>query len=226
MEQLDAQIHALVEQCRTIASDRTSTLSLGHFLPEGDNLFYQAMYAFTSENPALRTDIRLPNPNELLSQLFEHRLDAVVLPRHILTPQEELRTVQLCTNPEYCIMSRNHPLADRDSITLADLAETVCLVTKDARCGNRPWHEHHLMKDGICEIRIQQSPREQLTNLRTQPSVMVSLYPMLFIDNELVRIPFSDGPLVTTVLAWLQGNEKPALEALIDSLPSYYQDAR
>ena len=211
MEQHDSQIRELIEECRDIAKEHTSTLTLGHFFPEGDAIFYQAMYSFSNENASLRTDIRLPNPNELLSQLYEHRLDAVVLPQHILAQQDELRTIQLFANPEYCIMSRYHPLASHSSVTLADLSDTVCLVPTEARCGIRPWHEHHIMKDGICEIRMQQSPREQMTNLHTQPSVMVSLYPMLFINNDLVRIPFSDGPQVTTVLAWLQCNEKPAL---------------
>lgn len=223
MKDLVGGMQTLLEECRGIAQREDCDLTLGHFSPEGDNIFYQAMYGFTSMHPELRTDIRLPAPDSLLEHLCTHSLDAVVMPQHTLNGQEDLCTVVLRRNPEYCIMSRLHPLASRETVSLEDLKGEVCLVPKEQRCGCRPWHEHHLLKDGQCIIRMQNSLREQMTNLRTQPSVMVSLYPMLFIDNDLVRIPFSDGPSVTTVLAWMPDNDKPALKSLIEFLPGCYQ---
>ena len=53
---------------------------------------------------------------------------------------------------------------------------------------------------------------------------MLSLYPMLFIADDLVRVPFADGPQVQTDLAWRADNAKAALERLVEYLPRYYAE--
>ena len=63
-----------------------------------------------------------------------------------------------------------------------------------------------------------------ITNQRSQPCAMFSLYPLLFISDDLVRIPFSDGPQVETVLAWRGDNDKPALSALTQFLVAFYRE--
>ena len=67
--------------------------------------------------------------------------------------------------------------------------------------------------------------RELITNIRAHPCVMISLYPLLFISDDLVRVPFRDGPQVETVLAWRRDNEKNSLKKLISFLPAFYADA-
>ena len=54
---------------------------------------------------------------------------------------------------------------------------------------------------------------------------MLSLYPVLFIADDLVRVPFADGPQVQTDLVWREDNAKAALAHLVDYLPRYYAES-
>ena len=45
------------------------------------------------------------------------------------------------------------------------------------------------------------------------------------IADDLVRVPFADGPQVQTDLVWRADNAKAALAHLVDYLPRYYAES-
>ena len=47
---------------------------------------------------------------------------------------------------------------------------------------------------------------------------MLSLYPVLFIADDLVRVPFADGPQVQTDLVWRADNAKAAPPLMLNPL--------
>ena len=223
MEKINLQILEAITQSRNIAREQSSCLTLGHYSPEGDNLFYQAVHAFTEAHESFDVDIRLPSVSLLVTHLMERRLDAVLMPKGALPPSDELGMAPLFSNPEYCVMLRRHPLAARPSLTLEDLHGTPCLL--GAEDPGMPWHAQQIMQQPEAfTFHSGHTTREMITNVRSQFAVMIALYPLLFISDDLVRIPFADGPQVETVLVWRRDNEKTALRAFIDFLPGYYKE--
>ena len=189
-------------------------------------MFYHAIYAFSSLYPAFHIDTHLPPSTELVDRLLTRQLDAIVAPHQLITVQDELKQTTLFSNPEYCVMSRNHPLAERESLTLNDLQDTLCLLDNDDPFKIKTWHETQIRAQrSQFSSRNGRTMREIVTNLRSQPCVMLSLYPVLFIADDLVRVPFADGPQVQTDLVWRADNAKAALAHLVDYLPRYYAES-
>lgn len=220
------QFQSIVSECKQIARNENGCLTLGHYFPEGDWMFYHAIYAFSSLYPAFHIDTHLPPSTELVDRLLTRQLDAIVAPHQLITVQDELKQTALFSNPEYCVMSRNHPLAERESLTLNDLQDTLCLLGNDDPFKIKTWHETQIRAQrSQFSSRNGRTMREIVTNLRSQPCVMLSLYPVLFIADDLVRVPFADGPQVQTDLVWRADNAKAALAHLVDYLPRYYAES-
>ena len=220
------QLQSIVSECKQIARNEDGCLTLGHYFPEGDWMFYHAIYAFSSLYPAFHIDTHLPPSTELVDRLLTRQLDAIVAPHQLITVQDELKQTTLFSNPEYCVMSRNHPLAERESLTLNDLQDTLCLLDNDDPFKIKTWHETQIRAQrSQFSSRNGRTMREIVTNLRSQPCVMLSLYPVLFIADDLVRVPFADGPQVQTDLVWRADNAKAALAHLVDYLPRYYAES-
>lgn len=225
MDSMSQQMQLAIQQSREIATQQGSSLIIGHYSPEGDNLFYQAVHTFTEMHEAFDVDIRLPSVGLLVTHLVERRLDAVLMPRSAMPPTDELCTAPLFSNPEFCVMLRRHPLASRSSLTLDDLRETTCLL--GAEEVGMPWHAQQIIqRRAEFTFHSGHTTREMITNVRSQFAIMIAQYPLLFISDDLVRIPFSDGPKVETVLVWRRDNHKKALSAFLAFLPGYYADNR
>lgn len=225
MKGITQQIRDTIQRCQSLSQYYSRSLAIGHYSPEGDSLFYQAIQAFTSSHEDFSIDIRLPATNLLCEYLLQHQLDAVIIPRSILPHMGELTSVALFSNPEYCIMSHAHPLASLPEIRLDQLTDTLCMLHDPAHGKAIPWHEEQIRLAQKQDLPLSgHTMREMITNLRSQPCVMFSLYPLMFISNDLVRIPFSDGPRVETVLAWRKDNSKLGLQTLIDFLTSFYRE--
>ena len=135
------QLQSIVSECKQIARNEDGCLTLGHYFPEGDWMFYHAIYAFSSLYPVFHIDTHLPPSTELVDRLLTRQLDAIVAPHQLITVQDELKQTTLFSNPEYCVMSRNHPLAERESLTLNDLQDTLCLLDNDDPFKIKTWHE-------------------------------------------------------------------------------------
>lgn len=225
MEKINAQIQEAISQARALKEQHGNFLTIGHYSPEGDHQFYQAVQAFTGDHESYSIDIRLPPAGMLCEHLLQRKLDAVIVPQDALPPSEEICFAPLFSNPEYCIMSRTHPLAGLSGITLSDLHGAICMLHADVQGEVLPWHEQQIrLRRDRYDLRDGHTMREMITNIRSQPCVMFSLYPLLFISDDLVRIPFTDGPQNQTVLAWRCGSDKPALQALCDFLPAFYAE--
>ena len=225
MKSIREQIDNAVQEARSLSRYHSNTLTVSHYSPEGDSLFYQAVQAFTHQHGALGIDIRLPASGLLCEQLIQRRLDAAILPLEAVVRAEELTCSPLFSNPEYCIMCRTHPLSALPDITLAQLGTTACMLHAEAPGEVLPWHERQILASrGDSLLHGGHTMREMITNLRSQPCVMCSLYPMMFISDDLVRIPFSDGPRVETVLVWRTDNDKPALRTLTQFLTAFYSE--
>lgn len=223
MKKIDAQINDLISQSRSLMEEHGNQLTISHYSPEGDPQFYRAVQLFTAKHDAYRLDIRLPAIDTLYTLLLSRKLDAIIVPKGALSATDELCTIALFSNPEYCIMSRQNKLAKLTQITLNDLRGSTLMLHQVAPDVVPPSHELQVRKHAeLYDLREFHSMREMITNLRSQSCVLFSLYPLMFISDDLVRIPFADGPQVETVLAYRKDNEKVAMRALVSFLPSHY----
>lgn len=223
MKKIDAQINDLISQSRSLMEEHGNQLTISHYSPEGDPQFYRAVQLFTAKHDAYRLDIRLPAIDTLYTLLLSRKLDAIIVPKGALSATDELCTIALFSNPEYCIMSRQNKLAKLTQITLNDLRGSTLMLHQAAPDVVPPSHELQVRKHAeLYDLREFHSMREMITNLRSQSCVLFSLYPLMFISDDLVRIPFADGPQVETVLAYRKDNEKVAMRALVSFLPSHY----
>ena len=162
------QLQSIVSECKQIARNEDSCLTLGHYFPEGDWMFYHAIYAFSSLYPAFHIDTHLPPSTELVDRLLTRQLDAIVAPHQLITVQDELKQTTLFSNPEYCVMSRNHPMAERESLTLNDLQDTLCLLDNDDPFKIKTWHETQIRAQrSQFSSRNGRTMREIVTNLRS-----------------------------------------------------------
>ena len=160
------QLQSIVSECKQIARNEDGCLTLGHYFPEGDWMFYHAIYAFSSLYPAFHIDTHLPPSTELVDRLLTRQLDAIVAPHQLITVQDELKQTTLFSNPEYCVMSRNHPLAERESLTLNDLQDTLCLLDNDDPFKIKTWHETQIRAQrSQFSSRNGRTMREIVTNL-------------------------------------------------------------
>lgn len=223
MKKIDTQINDLILQSRSLMEEHGNHLTISHYSPEGDPQFYRAVQLFTAKHDTYRLDIRLPAIDSLCALLLSRKLDALIVPKGALSATDELCTIPLFSNPEYCIMSRQNKLANLTQITLNDLRGSTLMLHQSMPDVVSPSHELQVRKHAeLYDLREFHSMREMITNLRSQSCVLFSLYPLMFISDDLVRIPFADGPQVETVLAYRKDNEKSAMRALISFLPSYY----
>lgn len=225
MKVISQQIKNAISESQALMRQHSSFLTISHYSPEGDNWFYQAVQAFTGLHSDYNIDIRLPGAGVLGEHLLERKLDAVIMPEEALPKTDELCSVPIFSNPEYCIMSRNHPLAALPTVTLDQIGDIPCMQHASGQGEVIPWHEHQILQRK--EQRVLpggHTMREMITNIRSQPCVMFSLYPLMFISDDLVRIPFADGPVTQTVLAWRRDNDKPALLPLVEFIAAFYQE--
>ena len=89
------QLQSIVSECKQIARNEDGCLTLGHYFPEGDWMFYHAIYAFSSLYPAFHIDTHLPPSTELVDRLLTRQLDAIVAPHQLITVQDELKQTTL-----------------------------------------------------------------------------------------------------------------------------------
>ena len=112
---------------RLIAAAETGTVRLGITPPVAPVLAPYLVDRFATHAPLVTVEIHkmwLPN---LISELTAGRIDIAITCGHITAP-DEVTTVQLCAEQLLVGLRSEHPLAHRDAISLADLAnETLGL---------------------------------------------------------------------------------------------------
>jgi len=103
---------------------RTGHLSIRYFVTAGQALVPPALATLRTEHPGVRVDLRLVDPVGPLPEIVRGEADVAicVLPRDH-APVPGARVVHLLDDPYRLVLPREHPLAARRVIDLAELAE-------------------------------------------------------------------------------------------------------
>lgn len=103
---------------------RTGTLSVRYFVTAGLALVPPALAALRAAHPGVRVDLQLLNVHDPLTQVErgEADLSIAVLPKDT-RPRAGVRLVHLFDDPFRAVLPKDHRLAGRRVIDLAELAE-------------------------------------------------------------------------------------------------------
>lgn len=130
-----------------------------------------------------------------------------------------LATRTLATEPVCAVLPVGHPLADRDEVTLKDLADENWVLAP--RSSWEPWHLAHdkeFREAGFVPKVVQRDPSPQ--GLLGLVAAGVGVTWLARSANSLRRtgvvfVPIN-GESISTEMVWLPGNSSPALQAVLE----------
>jgi DNA-binding transcriptional LysR family regulator len=145
-----ARIEAAETELSAIAGLRGGRLRMASFPTAGATLMPLAIASFRASYPDVELTLSEGEPEEILPRLHAGELDLALLfdfgepndepadrsePELPGTQPERLGRVRLLEDPMYLALAREHPLAHRDSLTLADLrAEAWVQTSRSSPC--------------------------------------------------------------------------------------------
>ncbi|GCD32420.1 putative transcriptional regulator, LysR family protein [Streptomyces chrestomyceticus JCM 4735] len=109
---------AVEAMARTRAAARPSSITIGY---SKGLVITAAVRALRDRNPDAEVHTRLLAWNDSRGALLEHRVDAVVT--RLPFPTDRLRVTVLHDEPRVLVVSRDHRLAGKESVTLGDIAD-------------------------------------------------------------------------------------------------------
>lgn len=136
----EAEAHELLQDSRAL---HTGTLVLAvdapvHVLPQ--------IAQFCQQYPGISVKVETGNTDESLLRLFNYQADLALLGRDV--DDERLLCVPMRSDPMVAFVSRHHPWADRESISLADLDDTP-IVLREPGSVTRQTLEEEMQRAGL-----------------------------------------------------------------------------
>ncbi len=101
---------------------RTGRLAVRYFATAGGTIVAPALADLRRTHPGVRIDLRLIDPEDPLPEVKHGRADLAVVVQLPDRPREDVRLVHLLDDPYRAVLPKEHPLAARRVIDLADLA--------------------------------------------------------------------------------------------------------
>ncbi|TYB44969.1 LysR family transcriptional regulator [Actinomadura chibensis] len=175
--------------------------------PGGDcGLLPEILAAYGAAPDAVPVDVVLCSAHERAGMIRDGRADIGLLHRPN-TDLTGLDTEELLTEDQVVVLPRDHRLADRAAVSLADLAgETMPSWTTEPRDTHAPGKNRVPVRD-VGQLM-------QLIALgRAVAVVPASVRGHL--RDDLTCVPVSDARPTTLVLAWARGHRAPALAAFV-----------
>jgi DNA-binding transcriptional LysR family regulator len=116
LAEADAELEA-------IAGLRGGRLRMAAFESAGSTLMPLAIAAFRQEHPAVELSMSMSEPEDCVPLLRSGDLDlAIVFESAVKHADDGIHRVHLLEDPMYLVLPRDHPLANRRRVRLADLA--------------------------------------------------------------------------------------------------------
>jgi DNA-binding transcriptional LysR family regulator len=110
-------------ELEAIAGLRGGRLRMAAFESAGSTLMPLAIAAFRQEHPAVELSMTLSEPEDCVPLLRSGELDlAIVFESAVARADDGIHRVHLIEDPMFLVLPRDHPLASRRRIRLADLA--------------------------------------------------------------------------------------------------------
>jgi DNA-binding transcriptional LysR family regulator len=213
-----AQAERAVDAVRRAAGGKPAELRVGFLASVANYVMPPVVRAFASRHPGVQLHAQDVAIAPLVEGLREGRLDAG-LSRPPLV--EDLATEQILTEPVAAVLPEGHPLARRDSIALAELADEPWVLTP--RASWPPWHAKYdddFARAGFRPRVVQRGTTPQNLLALVAAGVGVTRLPLSsrsLRDSGVRFVPLA-GEETSVVLAWRPGAPNPALPAFRDAV--------
>src|SRR5919109_4345305 len=135
-EAIMARLAEAEAELEAIAGLRGGRLRMASFESAGSTLMPLAIAAFREQHPAVELSMSLSEPEDCVPLLRSGDLDlAIVFESAVVEADDGIQRVHLLEDPMYLALPRDHPLAHRRRIRLADLAgEPWVAGSADCEC--------------------------------------------------------------------------------------------
>jgi DNA-binding transcriptional LysR family regulator len=122
-EAIMARLAEAESELEAIAGLRGGRLRTAAFESAGATLMPLAIAAFRQKHPAVELSMSLSEPEDCVPLLRSGELDlAIVFESAVKHADDGIHRVHLLEDPMYLVLPRDHPLANRRRVRLADLA--------------------------------------------------------------------------------------------------------
>jgi DNA-binding transcriptional LysR family regulator len=208
------QAERVVEDVRRAARGEPGELRVGFLSSVANHVMPPVVRAFRNRRPEVTLVTEDVTIASLVAGLREGRLDAG-LSRPPLV--EDLETEVVLREPVAAVLPEGHPLADRDELTLADLADEPWVLT--SRASWPPWHRKYdedFARAGYRPRVVERGTSPQNLLALVAAGVGVTRLPLSsrsLRDSGVTFVPLA-GDVVEVVLVWRADARNPALPAL------------
>lgn len=178
---------------------------------------------FSQAYPNVLADCRQIQGISRLNAFLQHELDLVFYMNEAVPELEAIECAELFRSRIYCVMNKDHPLANRQVITPEDLAGE-CVLLND---GSGPQALLRAQQN-LCQ---QASPVIQLCQ-NTDTAFLwiaagrgVALMPGFCYDGSerFIYIPYEWDETIPCSIAWYRDDHRPCLETLIKIAHNTYE---
>jgi DNA-binding transcriptional LysR family regulator len=122
-EAIMARLAEAEAELEAIAGLKGGRLRMASFESAGSTLMPLAIAAFRDRHPAVELSLSLSEPEDSVPLLRSGDIDlAIVFESAVIDADDGIRRVHLLEDPMYLTLPRDHPLAHRRRVRLADLA--------------------------------------------------------------------------------------------------------
>jgi DNA-binding transcriptional LysR family regulator len=122
-EAIMARLAEAEAELEAIAGLRGGRLRMAAFESAGSTLMPLAIAAFRQQHPAVELSMSMSEPEDCVPLLRSGELDlGIVFESAVKQADDGIERVHLIEDPMYLVLPRDHPLANRRRVRLADLA--------------------------------------------------------------------------------------------------------
>jgi LysR family hydrogen peroxide-inducible transcriptional activator len=222
-----AEVEQMRESARRSQDPEAGTVRLGIFPTLGPYLLPHVIPTIRQRFPQLELLLVEEKSDVLLARLHEGRLDAILLALPV--QDERLHSEFLFEEPFLLAVPENHPLAQRDSLSLDELSDQKLLLLEDGHCLREQALE-------VCRLSGANETEFRATSLETlrqmvAANVGITLLPTLAIKPPVARshnihlLGFSDShPSRSIAMLWRRSSAMGAflleLSRVFSQLPA------
>lgn len=221
--ELLGQLYRVENELARLSAGQAGRIRIGSYPSAGATLLSQSIARFLVKRREVEVSLDEGEPYELMPRVIRGELDVALVFRYDLVPTvwpQELRAVELLTEPLFVIASRRHRLAGRAEVPMAGLAEEVW-VANDART---PGHACLLARAGMAGFRPNiafRSNNFDAVRGLVRAGLGVAMIPRLAVtpDPEITILPIADGlPQRYIAVACRRLDDSPLVQAFLVAL--------
>lgn len=199
-----ADLRHIEDTSRDVAEGRTAQLELGSVNPALRLLVPRLLRRVREKHPSLRVTLHPLDTHTQLRLLADGQLDVGIL--RAPTPPPGLDSAVLLHEPLYAVLGAEHPLASRESVSLASLDQATFVM---ASRGRNPYFYDELISlyrlHECSPARIIEADDMYAQLALVSAGFGVSVQPLLFVDphrSDVVFVPVEEHLSLPLVIMW------------------------